>query len=185
MIGLFDLVRKVLCMKNTLIIYSTTDGQTKRICNRIIEFSKRKSEITLCKIEKASDIDLTQYRKIVIGASIRYGKYNPLVYEFVKVNRDKLEKKSTAFFTVNVVARKKEKNQPDTNPYMKKFLELSGWQPDKLAVFAGRIDYPSYRFLDRLIIRFIMLITKGPTDTSQTYEFTDWNKVANFAKEVL
>ena len=66
-----------------------------------------------------------------------------------------------------------------------KFLELSGWQPDKLAVFAGRIDYPSYRFLDRLIIRFIMLITKGPTDTSQTYEFTDWNKVANFAKEVL
>ena len=172
-------------MKKTLIIYSTTDGQTKRICDRIIDFSKRKSEITLCGIENAPEIDLAQYSKIVIGASIRYGKHNPLVYEFVKVNRDELQKKSTAFFTVNVVARKKEKNQPDTNPYMKKFLELSGWQPDKLAVFAGRIDYPSYRLLDRLIIRFIMLITKGPTDTSQTYEFTDWNKVANFAKEVL
>ena len=172
-------------MKKTLIIYSTTDGQTKRICDRIIVCSKRKSEITLCGIESAPDIDLTQYSKIVIGASIRYGKHNPLVYEFVKVNRDELQKKSTAFFTVNVVARKKEKNQPDTNPYMKKFLKLSGWQPNKLAVFAGRIDYPSYRFLDRLIIRFIMLITKGPTDTSQTYEFTDWNKVANFAKEVL
>ncbi len=172
-------------MKKTLIIYSTTDGQTKRICDRIIEFSKRKTEITLCKIENASEIDLNQYRKIIIGASIRYGKHNPLVYEFVKVNKDELEKKSTAFFTVNVVARKKQKNQPDTNPYMNKFLELSGWQPDKLAVFAGRIDYPSYRFLDRLIIRFIMLITKGPTDTSQTYEFTDWSKVANFAKEVL
>ena len=172
-------------MKKTLIIYSTTDGQTKRICDRIVKFSKRKSEITLCGIENALEIDLSQYRKVVIGASIRYGKHNPLVYEFVKVNRDKLEKKSTAFFTVNVVARKQEKNQPDTNPYMKKFLALSGWQPDKLAVFAGRIDYPKYRFLDRLIIRFIMLITKGPTDTSQTYEFTDWNKVANFAKEVL
>ena len=172
-------------MKKTLIIYSTTDGQTKRICDRIIEFSKRKSEITLCEIENAPQIDLTQYKKIVIGASIRYGKHNPLVYEFVKVNRDELEKKSTAFFTVNVVARKKEKNQPDTNPYMKKFLELSGWQPDKLAVFAGRIDYPSYRFLDRLIIRFIMLITKGPTDTSQTYEFTDWVKVEEFAKEIF
>ena len=86
-------------MKNTLIIYSTTDGQTKRICDRIIEFSKRKSEITLCEIENAPQIDLTQYRKIVIGASIRYGKHNPLVYEFVKVNRDELEKKSTAFFT--------------------------------------------------------------------------------------
>ena len=185
MIGYFELIKNFLHMKKTFIIYSTTDGQTKRICDRIIEFSKNKSEITLCGIENAPEIDLAQYSKIVIGASIRYGKHNPLVYEFVKVNRDELQKKFTAFFTVNVVARKKEKNQPDTNPYMKKFLELSGWQPDKLAVFAGRIDYPSYRFLDRLIIRFIMLITKGPTNTSQTYEFTDWNQVANFAKEVL
>ena len=172
-------------MTKTLIIYSTTDGQTKRICDRIIDFSKRKSEITLCEIENAPEIDLTQYRKIVIGASIRYGKHNPLVYKFVKVNKDKLEKKQTAFFTVNVVARKKEKNKPDTNPYMKKFLEISGWRPNKLAVFAGRIDYPSYRFFDRLVIRFIMFITKGPTDTTQSYEFTDWKSVKQFAKEVF
>ena len=175
----------MLCMKNTLIIYSTTDGQTKRICDRLIDFSDKKKSITLCTIENAFEKSLDQYSKIVIGASIRYGKHNPLVYRFVKVNRKKLEKKQTAFFTVNVVARKKEKNKPNTNPYMKKFLELSGWQPNKLAVFAGRIDYPSYRFFDRLIIRFIMFITKGPTDTSQTYEFTDWKKVEKFAKEVL
>ncbi len=80
-------------MKKTLIIYSTTDGQTKRICDRIIDFSKRKSEITLSRIENAPEIDLTQYSKIVIGASIRYGKHNPRVYEFVKVNRDELQKK--------------------------------------------------------------------------------------------
>ena len=29
-----------------------------------------------------------------------------------------------------------------------------------------------------------MFITKGPTDTSQTYEFTNWNKVKNFALEI-
>ena len=95
------------------------------------------------------------------------------------------EKKNTSFFTVNVVARKKEKNTPDTNPYMKKFLELSGWKPDNLGVFAGKIDYPKYGFFDRQIIRLIMYITKGPTDTSQTYEFTDWKKVEEFATEVL
>ena len=172
-------------MKKTLIIYSTTDGQTKRICDRIIDFSKNKSDTTLFAIENAFQIDLAPFSKIIIGASIRYGKHNPLVFEFIKLNKEELEKKSTAFFTVNVVARKKEKNLPETNPYMKKFLELSGWQPNKLAVFAGRIDYPSYRFFDRLIIRFIMFITKGPTDVTQTYEFTDWKKVERFAKEVL
>ena len=29
-----------------------------------------------------------------------------------------------------------------------------------------------------------MLITKGPTDTSKRYEFTDWDKVKNFAKNI-
>ncbi len=172
-------------MKKTLIIYSTTDGQTKRICDRIIDSSERKSDITIFSIENASQIDLALYSKIIIGASIRYGKHNPLVYEFIKLNKGELDKRFTAFFTVNVVARKKEKNHPETNPYMKKFLTLSGWQPNKLGVFAGRIDYPSYRFFDRLIIKLIMVITKGPTDTNQTYEFTDWAKVEEFAKEVL
>ena len=172
-------------MDKVLIVYSTTDGQTKKICEKIIQTGKKKQSIEMLSIHEASDLSISEYEKIIIGASIRYGKHNPLVYEFIKSNKAQLEKKSTAFFTVNVVARKKEKNQPETNPYMKKFLELSGWQPDKLAVFAGRIDYPSYRFFDRLIIRLIMFITKGPTDTSQTYEFTDWTKVEEFAKEVL
>ena len=172
-------------MDKILIVYSTTDGQTKKICEKIIKTAKKKQIVDLLSIDEASGLSIGNYKKIIIGASIRYGKHNPSVYEFVKVNRDELQKKSTAFFTVNVVARKKEKNQPDTNPYMKKFLELSGWRPDKLAVFAGRIDYPSYRFFDRLIIRFIMLLTKGPTDTSQTYEFTDWDKVEEFADGVL
>ena len=172
-------------MEKVLIVYSTTDGQTKKICEKIIKTGKKKQSIDISSIDDAIDLSIGEYSKIIIGASIRYGKHNPLVYEFIKSNKAQLEKRVTAFFTVNVVARKKEKNQPETNPYMKKFLELSGWQPDKLAVFAGRIDYPSYRFFDRLIIRFIMLITKGPTDTSQTYEFTDWSKVEKFAKEVL
>ena len=52
-------------MKKTLIIYSTTDGQTKRICDRIVECSGIKSEITLCEIENAPKIDLNQYIKII------------------------------------------------------------------------------------------------------------------------
>ena len=65
---------------------------------------------------------------------------------------------------------------------MQKFLELSGWTPDILAVFAGKINYPKYGFLDKHMIRLIMYMTKGPTDTSQTYEFTDWAKVDGFAE---
>ena len=172
-------------MSKILIIYSTTDGQTRKICQRLSELSNRTNDVDVFSIDEIAMIDLETYEKIILGASIRYGKHSPKVFEFVKKNKDILDTKETAFFTVNVVARKKEKNTPETNPYMKKFLELSGWKPDKLGVFAGKIDYPIYGFFDKQIIRLIMLITKGPTDTSQTYEFTDWDKVEQFSRKVL
>ena len=172
-------------MTNSLVIYSTTDGHTKIICERIINFSNDRNKVKIISLNEATKLNLSDFDKIIIGASIRYGKHSKELYEFIKLNKSILDIKDSIFFSVNVVARKKEKNTPLTNPYVIKFLKQTKWNPTNVGVFAGKIDYPSYKFLDKYIIRFIMWITKGPTDTSQTYEFTDWNKVANFAKEVL
>ena len=86
---------------------------------------------------------------------------------------------------MNVVARKPEKSTAETNPYINKFLKITKWQPKKISVFAGKVDYPNYSFFDKYIIKFIMFITKGPTDTSQSYEFTDWSKVDDFSRELI
>ena len=171
-------------MYKRLIIYSTTDGQTKLICERIKNLSKFNNETKLLEIDKATKEDIQPYEVIIIGASIRYGKHNSSVLNFVNKNIENLNKKKSVFFSVNVVARKAEKNLPETNPYMIKFLKLAKWNPYKKAVFAGKIDYPKYSFLDKQIIRLIMFITKGPTDTSKSYEFTDWSKVDDFTREI-
>ena len=86
---------------------------------------------------------------------------------------------------MNAVARKSEKNLPSTNPYMKKFLKQSGWIPDHAEVFAGEIDYKKYKFFDKHIIRFIMWLTGGPTDTSRKYDFTNWDNVQLFADRLI
>ena len=171
-------------MSGSLIIYSSTDGQTKIICEKIKSFSKNSESIKLISLEEASDFNLQSYENIIIGASIRYGKHSKNLYKFISSNKETLEKKRSAFFSVNVVARKPEKNTPETNPYMKKFLKISNWKPDKLGVFAGKVNYPNYSFFDKYIIRLIMFITKGPTDTSKSFEFTDWSKVEDFAREL-
>ena len=171
-------------MSNTLIIYSSTDGHTKTICRRLINFLKDGDDIKISSLEEAKKFDLSKFNKIIIGASIRYGKHSKELYKFVNSNKDILNQKQSVFFSVNVVARKPEKSMPDTNPYIKKFLKISNWKPKKIGVFAGKVDYPSYGLLDKYIIKLIMFITKGPTDTSQSYEFTDWSKVDEFAKEL-
>lgn len=171
-------------MTRTLIIYSTIDGQTLSICQQLQRINQDAgADVTLVPLEQAKALNLAYYDKILIGASIRYGKHRPELYDYVNRHRATLNAKTNAFFTVNVVARKPEKNTPETNPYMAKFLKLSLWQPQQKGVFAGKIDYPKYRFFDRFMIRFIMWITKGPTDTKGTFEFTDWDKVNAFGRE--
>ena len=170
-------------MANILIIYSTTDGHTREICLRLKSvIEDEQHQASLASIKESADLDLQLFDKIVIGASIRYGKHSPLVTEFIKKNEQILNAKPNAFFSVNVVARKPEKNQPETNPYLRKFLRKISWRPKHLAVFAGKIDYPSYGFFDRLIIRFIMWMTNGPTHPNTVIDFTDWQKVDDFGK---
>jgi len=168
-------------MKKILLTYSTVDGHTKTICEKILSYSKT-SQVDILPIDRS--INIKDYDTVVIGASIRYGKYREEIFEFIKENEELLNSKDNAFFSVNVVARKENKNKPETNPYLIKFLNKISWQPKILDVFAGKIDYPKYKFLDKYAIKFIMWITKGPTDTSKVYEFTDWNRVKSFAEKL-
>ena len=172
-------------MANILIIYSTTDGHTLKICQRLKQVIEQHGhQVKLVSINDASDADLQLFDKIVVGASIRYGKHRPQVYEFTERNQKALEARPNAFFSVNIVARKPEKNRPETNPYVIKFLEKACWMPGEVAVFAGKIDYPKCSFWDRNIIRFIMWMTKGPTHPESVVEYTDWAQVEEFGQRI-
>jgi menaquinone-dependent protoporphyrinogen oxidase len=172
-------------MAKILILFSTTDGHTVKICERlkrVIELDPH--QVTLASIAESPLPDLDAYDKIVIGASIRYGKHSKAVVDFIASNRPLLERKPNAFFSVNIVARKPEKSEPETNPYLQKFLRQVAWRPRQVAVFAGKLDYPRYGVFDRFMIRLIMLITKGPTDPATVVEFTDWKKVEDFGRVI-
>jgi len=172
-------------MGKVLILYSTTDGHTVEICKRLTATIEQAGDsVELVDLKECPTLENRAFDKVVIGASIRYGNHQPAVYAFIKNNRTALEAHPNALFSVNVVARKPEKNTPETNPYLQKFLKQIEWQPQNLGVFAGRIDYPSLGAFDRTMIRFIMWMTKGPTDPTQIVEFTDWDKVDEFGRMV-
>ena len=168
-------------MHQKLIIYSSTDGQTIKICERIMSII---GDCKIVSIDVAKNENLSKYGKVIVGASIRYGKHKPELYEYISENCDHLIDTNASFFSVNVVARKPEKNTPLTNPYVQKFLSISQWHPSLIGVFAGKIDYPRYGLIDKFMIRLIMWITKGPTDTKNVYEFTNWDDVDSFAKKI-
>ena len=172
-------------MKNTLIVFSSIDGHTKKISSKIAEYLNESKKVDLVSLSEAKTLSLKNYQQIIIGASIRYGNYRKDLFEFIEKNLDDINEKENAFFSVNVVARKSEKNTAESNPYVNKFLKATKWKPKNLDVFAGVVDYPVYNFFDKFMIKLIMWITSGPTDTKARFEFTDWERVKGFAEDLI
>ena len=85
-------------MSKFLIIYSTTDGHTKMICERIKNFLTDGNLVELLSLEDAKKVDLSNFEKIIIGASIRYGNHSKKLYKFINYNRNILDQKKCAFF---------------------------------------------------------------------------------------
>nr|WP_218059164.1 menaquinone-dependent protoporphyrinogen IX dehydrogenase [Gilliamella apicola] len=165
-----------------LLLYTTHEKQTLKIMQRIKQHLAGKLDCDLIELLPNSHIDLSKYHAALLGCSIRYGFYSKVMKKFIDNNYQKLNSMPSAFFGVNVVARKPNKNTPETNLYTKKFLAKIAWHPKLKAVFAGALYYPQYNWFDRNMIRFIMWLGKGDTDvTKPVIEYTDWSKVDEFA----
>lgn len=173
-------------MKRVLVLCSSTDGQTRRICERVRELLEAGGRaVTLVDVEDAGEVSPGAFDLTVIGARIRYGKTDARVFDFVKRHETSLQARPSAFFSVNIVARKPAKNRAETNPYVQAFLRRVPWRPPFVDVFAGKLDYPRCSPVDRTIIRFIMWLTHGPTRPDTVVDFTDWQRVDAFAARLL
>ena len=166
---------------NTLVLYSSVDGQTLKIINHIKQSII--GEVTVLNIDENPHIDFSLYQKVLVGASIRYGNFRPNMLQFVNEHKQQLDTLANAFFVVCLTARKPEKAIPENNAYMKKFDQLSEWQPQLKGVFAGALLYSRYNWWQTLLIQLIMKMTGGSTDKTQDLELTDWQKVDIFSKD--
>jgi menaquinone-dependent protoporphyrinogen oxidase len=98
--------------RRTLLAYSTTDGHTRRICERLRDALLAAGQgAELATIAEAGQLDLAAYDRIVVGASNRYGRHKPEVAAFAEAHRAALQGRPNAFFSVNIIARKAAKNR--------------------------------------------------------------------------
>ncbi|WP_075183456.1 menaquinone-dependent protoporphyrinogen IX dehydrogenase [Pantoea sp. 1.19] len=169
----------------TLILFSSRDGQTREIAAFIANALREEHGIDsdVINLARGEAMSWPGYDRVLIGASIRYGHFDPALLKFVKQHLAALQARHSGFFSVNLTARKPEKRTPQTNAYTRKFLLNSPWQPDACAVFAGALRYPRYGWFDRFMIQLIMRMTGGETDTTKEVEYTDWSQVSRFAQE--
>lgn len=171
-------------MANILLACSSVYGHTQKICEKLkSELKSRGFAVDIVDLS-AGVGDIARYDVVVVGASVRHGKHRPEVIDFIREHRELLGARPGGLFSVSLVARKPDKNTPETNPYARNLLARIPWRPQLVGVFAGNVDYPRYGVFDRTIIRIIMWLTNGPTDPTARIEFTDWDAVKRFGGQI-
>ena len=170
-------------MSKALFLYSSREGQTKKILHTLQQ--QLDMECDIIDLHLVDQVDFAPYERVLIGASIRYGHLNKQLYRFIERNLDQLQQHKAAFICVNLTARKEAqgKDTPEGSAYIKTFLSKSAWQPSLIGVFAGALRYPRYNWFDKTMIKFIMSMTGGETDTTKEVEYTNWEKVRLFGEK--
>lgn len=170
------------------ILYASHDGQTRKVALHIA--GKLMDEgliLTLDDLEKTTPAleDLQEADQIVLIAPVRFGHHLPSMDRFVVKNRALLAAKRLVMVSLNLTARKEDKDTPETNPYMGKWIKKLGVQPEGRAVFAGKLNYAQYPWWEKHVVRLIMKITGGPTNLDANIEFTRWDRVDALAAQIV
>jgi menaquinone-dependent protoporphyrinogen oxidase len=168
--------------------YATRDGQSRRIAEHISR------HLTECEIHAPphdlavtwpAPADLFSASVIVLVAAVRYGRHLPEADRFLAAYRSLNSPPPLALASVNLTARKIAKTTATGNPYLRKVIARHRIAPALAVAFAGRLDYQRYGWLDRQLIRFIMLLTRGPTNPDACVEYTSWRAVDEFAAQIV
>jgi menaquinone-dependent protoporphyrinogen oxidase len=167
--------------------YATHDGQSRRIAEHIYHRLAERQPLGPPQDLSATSVAperLAGASLVVLVAAVRYGRHLRAADQFLAAYRSLESPPPLALASVNLTARKPGKTTATGNAYLRKTIAQHGLAPVLAVAFAGRLDYRRYRWLDRQIIRFIMLLTGGPTDPDTSIEYTSWQAVDEFAARI-
>lgn len=169
-----------------LIVYSSRDGQTARIARRIaaarIEAGDTVSVLPIDDPSIAADLEESDV--VIVGAGIRYGSHGPAAEALVRANLAAISARPNAFFSVSLSAGGPGARPANAARFIAEFIERTQWHPQRTASFAGALLYTKYNPFIRFMMKLIVGAAGGERDTSRDHEYTDWDAVERFAREV-
>jgi menaquinone-dependent protoporphyrinogen oxidase len=169
------------------LFYATRDGHSRKIAHHIARaLSEREIDTHPKDLAAAQPFPPTLENGgvVVLIAAIRYGKLLPEALEFLAAYEKLQTKPKLVFLVVNLTSRKPGKETPEGSVYIRKAIEKYKLAPAFARAIPGVLDYKRYTWRDRQLIRFIMLLTGGPTDPKTCIEYTPWDVVDEIAVKI-
>src|SRR5947209_11261856 len=164
-------------MSHIAVIFGTTDGQTAKIARYFTDVLRSEGHTVSVYDTRAAlpPSVLKGEDAAVIAGSIRMGKFQKPLLEFVRANRDELKKLPTLFLPVSLsAARETAAAKREVKKTIVQFIDETGFGPGAIHPVAGALVYSRYGFFTKIARTLISKMAGGDTDTSRDYEYTDW-----------
>ena len=174
-------------MSNILLDYGTAYGQTARITQRIaVLLTDAGHTVTVQRGDLLPPgLSLGEYDAFVVAASVLFGRHQRYIRSFVRTHVTRLNAAPSAFLSVcGAAAGATPEGAGRGQAYVDKFLRETGWLPWATRSFAGALPYTRYGPFVRWIMKTISRRTGRPTDPSRDYDFTDWEAVEGFGRQL-
>lgn len=164
-----------------LVLYATTEGQTEKIARFVAgQVATNGHQVEVFNLNDIQPL-LDEYDLVIIGASVHMMKYQAAVKHFVRKNAKTLNDMPTAFLSVSLTAAGGDAEAwAELDKITANFMDITGWRPFMVEQVAGALKYTQYDFFKRWIMRSIAKKEGGAVDTSQDYEYTDWDQLKKF-----
>lgn len=168
---------------NILVLYGTTEGQTRKIAGFIADRLRTMGDtVTLMDATSVEwDVRLGKFDAAILAASIHAGQYQSAVVHFARCHYERLNQMPSLFISVSLSAANREDLQghKSIERCAENLSRETGWKPDVKHV-AGAFRFTEYDFFKRWTMRIIAWekgVKGGPGGSD--LELTDWTQLEN------
>ncbi|WP_249693310.1 flavodoxin domain-containing protein [Stappia sp. WLB 29] len=178
-------------MAHFLVVYATTEGQTRKISEKVAGRLKAAGHsVTLVDARAAATLELGSFDAAVLAASLHVGRHQPEMLDFIRRQRTRLERVQTAFISVSLSASSTDAQDiANAREAAEAMFDELDWEPSHLHLAAGAVHDGRLGFFKRWVIHRILRQKGVEMDPSGDMEFTDWPAlerfVDGFVEEVL
>jgi|GEM_PF-139903 len=158
--------------KKILIAYASVSGSTGEIAQAIGEVISDEPDITVQVSPVGDIVDVADYSAVVIGSSIRVGKWLPEAVGFLQTHQDALSQVPVAYFTTCLtMVDDTAENRRTVLAYMEPVLQSAPQiKPVALGLFAGSLDPARQMFMQ--------------AKAAPQGDYRDWAAIRSWAAEI-
>lgn len=171
-----------------LVVYATTEGQTRKIATRIAaRLGATGHEPTLVDATEASpEHDPALFDATVAAGSLHVGRYQAALVDYATRHAAALNAGRSAFVSVSLsAAGDDEDDLAGLDRCVETFRRETGWTRMRLYHAAGAFRFTHYDFLKRWAMKYVAYKRGARVEPGTDTEYTDWAALDRFVDTVV